>query len=149
MRHIAAIFAPAVIVQISCSVVIASLTQLLPQAYGVTEIEDIAACCALEFGQEVGIQEAVFEGDCLAIIQALKDGGSSMALVKPLILDTLGFSSSFRKLVYSHTKRDGNKLAHSLSRHSINVNGYIVWMEDVPQLFFSIVQADIANSHLR
>ena len=49
-----------------------------------------------------------------------------MASVKPLILDTIGFSSSFRKLVYSHTKRDGNKLAHSLSRHSINVNGYIV-----------------------
>ena len=47
----------------------------------------------------------VFEGNYLAIIQALKDGGSSMALVKPLILDALGFSSSFRKLLYSHTKR--------------------------------------------
>ena len=72
-----------------------------------------------------------------------------MASVKPLILDTLGFSSSFRKLVYSHTKRDGNKLAHSLSRHSINVNDYVVWMKDVLPIFFSTVQADIANSYLR
>ena len=106
--------------------VIASLTQLLPQAYEVTEIEAIAACRALEFGLDVGINEAVLEGDWLAIIQALKDGGSSMASVKPPILDALGFSCSFTKLLYSHTKRDGNRLAHSLARHSINVNDYVV-----------------------
>ena len=46
-------------------------------------------------------------------------------------------------------KGDGNKLAHSLSRHSINVNDYVVWMKDVLPIFFSTVQADIANSYLR
>lgn len=121
----------------------------LPQAYNATEIKALAACHAVELGQEVGIQEAELEGDCLSIIQTLKDGGSSMAAVKPLILDALGISSSFRKLLYSRTKRDGNKLAHSLSRHFTNVNDYIVWMEDVSAFFFSVVQANIANLHLR
>ena len=120
---------------------IASFTQLLSQAYEVTEIEAIASCHALEFGLEVGINEAILEGDCLAIRQALKDGGSSMASVKPLILDALWFFCSFTKLLYSHTKRNGNRLAHGLARHSINVNDYVVWMEDVPPPFFSIVQA--------
>ena len=71
-------------------------------------------------------------------MQALKDGGTSLALVKPLILDALSQSSSFTKLLYSHTKRDGNKLAHSLARHSINVDDYVVWMEDIPLPLFSI-----------
>ena len=128
--------------------VIASLTQLLPQAYEVVEIEAIAACHALKFGLKVGINEAVLEGDCLAIIQALKDGGSSVASVKPLILDALGFSCSFTKLLYSHTKKDGNKLSHNLVRHSINVNDYVAWMEDIPPPFFFIVQANITNLHL-
>ncbi|XP_075636783.1 uncharacterized protein LOC142609023 [Castanea sativa] len=70
--------------------VIASLIQLLPQAYDATDIEAIVACRALDFGQEVGIQEAVLEGDRLAIRQALKEGGISMASIKPLILDILG-----------------------------------------------------------
>lgn len=43
---------------------IASFAQLFSQAYDVMEIEAIAACRALEFGQEVGINEVVLEGDC-------------------------------------------------------------------------------------
>lgn len=61
--------------------VIASLAQLLPQAYDAMGIETIAACRALEFGLEVGISEAVLEGDCQAIIQAPKEEGNSIALV--------------------------------------------------------------------
>ncbi|KAF3959114.1 hypothetical protein CMV_016044 [Castanea mollissima] len=57
--------------------VIASLAQLLPQAYDAMKIETIAACRALEFGLEVGIGEAVLEGDSQAIIQALKEEGIS------------------------------------------------------------------------
>ena len=90
------------------------------------------------FGLEVGISEAVLEGDCQTVMQALKEGGSNLALVKPLILDALSQSSSFTKLLYSHTKRDGNKLAHSLARHFINVDNYVVWMKDVPTHLFSI-----------
>lgn len=68
---------------------IASLAQVLPQAYDALEIEALAAHRALEFGLEVGINEAVLKGDCQAIMHALKEGGSNLASVKPLILDTL------------------------------------------------------------
>ena len=106
--------------------IIASLAQVLPQAYDAMEIEALAAHRALVFGLEVGISEAVLEGDCQTVMQALKEGGSNFASVKPLILDALSQSSSFTKSLYSHTKRDGNKLAYSLARLSINVDNYIV-----------------------
>ena len=51
---------------------IASLAQVLPQAYDALEIEVLAAHRALEFGLEVGINEAVLEGDCQAIMHGLK-----------------------------------------------------------------------------
>ena len=78
-------------------------------------------------------------------MHALKEGGSNLASVKPLIVDVLGQSSSFTKLLYSHTKRNGNKLAQSLAQHSINVDDYVVWMKDIPSLLLSIVQVDIAK----
>lgn len=67
-----------------------------------------------------------------------------------MIYSILTFCISFTKLLYSHNKRDGNKFAHSLARHSINVDDddYVVWMEDVPLPLVSIVQADIAKLSL-
>ena len=42
--------------------------------------------------------------------------------------------------------REGNNVAHSLVRHSINIIDCAMWMEDVPPLFYSILQTDIAGS---
>ena len=118
---------------------------MLPQAYDALEIEALAAHRALEFGLEVGINVAVLGGDCQAIMHASKEGGSNLVSVKPLILDALSQSSSFTKLLYSHTKRNGNKLVHSLAQHSINVDDYIVWMKDVSPPLLFIVQTDIVK----
>ncbi|XP_075633438.1 uncharacterized protein LOC142605897 [Castanea sativa] len=128
---------------------IASLSQVLPQAYDAMEIEAIAAHRALVFGQEVGISEAVLEGDCQAVMQALKNEGRNLASVRPLILDALSQSGTYTKLLYSHTKREGNKLAHSLARHAINVDDYVVWIEDVPPPLISLYQGDLAKLSLR
>ena len=116
--------------------VIASLAQQFPQAFQVLEIEAIAAGRALKFGIEVGLNEAVLNGDCQLIMKAPEEGGNTIASVKPLIMDSLGLTSSFNKLLYSHSKRNGNKLAHNLAKHFIDVSNYAVWMEDVPPSFF-------------
>ena len=51
----------------------------------------------------------------------------------------------FIELHYSHVKREGNIVAHKLTRHTICVLDFAVWMEDVPPPLFPIVLADIAN----
>ena len=49
-----------------------------------------------------------------------------------LIVDAKSFTSCFKELHYSHTKRKGNKVAHSLAQHARHVTNYVVWMEFVP-----------------
>ena len=125
--------------------VIASLTQLTAPALQPIEIEAIAAARALEFGQEIGITEAVLEGDSELIINSLKVGGQSIASVEPLLQDAIVFSNCYSKLLYSHCRREGNRLTHNLARYSINVSNYVVWMEEVPNPLFTVVQQDITN----
>ena len=51
----------------------------------------------------------------------------------------------FTQLRYSHVKREGNKVAHSLAQHALCILDFVVWMEDVSPLFLFVVQADIAG----
>ena len=125
--------------------VIASLTQLTAPALQPIEIEAIAAARALEFGQEIGITEAVLEGDSELIINSLKVGDQSIASVEPLLQDAIVFSNCYSKLLYSHCRREGNRLTHNLARYSINVSNYVVWMEEVPNPLFTVVQQDVTN----
>ena len=124
--------------------VMASLAQTFAPALQSTEIEAIAAARALEFGEEIGISEAILEGDSEFIINSLR-GGYSIASVQPLLQDAMVFSNCYEKLLYSHYRRDGNRLAHSLARYSINVSSYVVWMEGVPDPLFTVVEQDVAN----
>ena len=75
----------------------------------------------------------------------MKAGGNTIASVEPLIQDAILFSNSYSELLYSHCRREGSRLAHSLARYSINVSNYAVWMEEVPNHLLSVVQQDLAN----
>lgn len=46
---------------------------------------------------------------------------------------------------YSHGKREGNKVAHSLTTYFITSLECVVWMEDVPSPLSSLIQVDIAS----
>ena len=107
------------------------------------EIEAVAAARALEFGLETGSVEVILEGDSELIMNSLKAGGDTIASVQPLVQDAIIFSNSYTKLLYSHCRRDGNKLAYSLARYSANISDYVVWMEEIPQSLFSVAQNDL------
>ncbi|KAK9986968.1 hypothetical protein SO802_031919 [Lithocarpus litseifolius] len=119
-----------VVVHDHTGVVIASLAQITAPALQPIEIEAIASTRALKFREEIGITEAVLEGDSKLIINSLKGGGQSIASVEPLLQDAMVFSNCYSKLQYSH---------------SINVFSYVVWMEGVPDPLFTVVQQDVAN----
>ena len=75
----------------------------------------------------------------------MKAGGNTIASVEPLIQDAILFSNSYSELLYSHCRREGNRLAHSLARYSINVSNYVVWMEEVPNHLLFVILQDLAN----
>ena len=134
-----------IVVHNQIGAILASLAQSISQALQPTEIKAIAPAWALEFGHEIGLTEAILEGDSEMIVNSLKTGRATMALVEPLIQDATHFSGLYTKLLYSHCRRDGNKLAHSLARFSIHVTNYSTWMKEVPHNLLSVAEQDLAN----
>ena len=108
------------------------------------EVEAIAACRAVEFGSEIGVDCANVEGDSEVIVKALRNSDNGLTPFAPLINDVSLFSGLFSELSYSHIRRDGNKVAHSLARLALTTLGCTVWMEDVPSHTLPFVQADLA-----
>ena len=124
--------------------VMASLIQQLEQAYQPMEVEAMAACKAVEFGSEIGVDCAIMKGDSEVIMKALRNNDNGLTPFAPLINDVSLFSSLFSELSYSHIRRDGNKVAHSLARLTLMTPGCTVWMEDVPSRTLPFVQANLA-----
>ncbi|KAK9991286.1 hypothetical protein SO802_026271 [Lithocarpus litseifolius] len=125
--------------------ILASLAQSFSPALTPVEIEAVAAARALEFGLEIGSSEAILEGDSELIMNSLKSGGGTIASVQPLVQDAIIFADFYTKLLYSHCRRDGNKLAHSLARYLIKVSNYVAWMEEIPHSLFSVAQNDLTT----
>ena len=56
----------------------------------------------------------------------------ALALYGLLIEDTRVLEGNFLELSHSHTKREGNKVAHCLARLALTLSDVAVWMEDIP-----------------
>ena len=74
----------------------------------------MAATRVLEFALEIGITDAVMEGESLLVTQALVAHTNSLAPLGHLITDAMFLSNNFNELHYFHIKREGNKDVHSL-----------------------------------
>ena len=126
--------------------VIASCSKLLHQAYSSREVEAMAAVTALSLASDIGVQQAILEGDSLEVFKAQTDDSVPLAPFGLFIDEVKSLSSQFVKLLYSHTFREGNSLAHGLARHAIGIPDFLVWMEDVPPHLYSVVQADLRGA---
>ena len=93
----------------------------------------------------MGILDVVLEGDSSLVMAALNSKDPGLAPYGLMLQDSLSLSSAFSKLSYSHTKREGNTIAHNLAQLAINLPNYVIWMEDVPSNVLSFYQADLAG----
>ena len=108
-------------------------------------IEALAANRALVFAREMNIKEAVLEGDSLQVMKALNFKNTGLAPFGLLLQDSLDLSAGFSKLSYSHTKREGNIVAHNLAQLAVNFSNCVVWMEDVPCDVMTSYHVDLAG----
>ena len=134
-----------VIVRNREGLVIAAMSEKIPQILQPTKIEAMAATRALEFAREVGISEAILEGDSLMVIKALATKDTGLAPFGLLIQDAYWFTSAFSLLSYSHTKREGNQVAHDLAKLAVTIPNCVIWMEDVPSDAVNSYQANLAG----
>ena len=64
-----------------------------------------------------------------------------------LIEDVKRVANSYARLLYSHVKRNGNRIAHSLVKNALRILDFQVWMEDVLSNIVSILQLDVVDSN--
>lgn len=102
--------------------------QQLDQAYQPVKVKAMVACWAVEFGSELGIHCTIAKGDSEMIVKALRWEDNGLAPFAHLINDVSLFSGLFSVLSYSHVRRDGNKVAHSLARLALTSPICIIWM---------------------
>ena len=81
------------------------------------------------------------EGDSDTAIRAMKNESFSSASFGHILADIKVLSSHFRQLVFRHTRRQGNKVAHSLARAACNFFPFCTWIEEVP-VVFNVVYLD-------
>jgi len=101
----------------------------------------------LSFAFELGFRSAILEGDSLGLIQALKSEEHCLSQMGLLIEDMKVLASNFLRLLYSHIKRNGNRVAHSLARNALCILNFQVWMEDVSSHIVSILQLNVVELH--
>ena len=134
-----------IVIRDNNSLVMASMSKLLPQLYTPMEIEALVASTALEFASELGFGLSILETDSQVLANALRNNSPYLSS-NGLLMEDIRFNASlFNQLLYSHIKREGNKVAHNLARHSICISDFLVWMKTIPPPFISFVLADIAR----
>ncbi|XP_075640433.1 uncharacterized protein LOC142612203 [Castanea sativa] len=111
------------IVRDSSGLVMASLSHNIPFQNSVEELESLAACRALEFALELGLDKAILEGDSLT---ALKDDSASLASFGLLVRDAQSLAGLFNCICFLHVGRDGNSIAHNLARHARHVTSFSI-----------------------
>ena len=102
----------------------------------------MAAARALVFAHELGITKFVLEGDSEAVINSLQSKEASFSSFGHLLESAKSMLDPSSCVSFSHVRRSGNKIAHNLARHSKNVRGLLVWVEDVPPRLVDVLFAD-------
>ena len=92
------------------------MSKRIPLPNSVLEVKVMVCRHAVKFASEVGIQEAIFEGDSLTVIQALNNGGASEAPYGNLIDDIIFLASHLSKVEFKHVKRSCNRVADALAK---------------------------------
>ena len=123
--------------------VLASMAKQIPQLYTALEAEAMAAATTLSFATQLGFHRGILESDSLVLVSAMIKNSTYLSTDGLLLDDIRFYTSFFNQLLYSHVKREGNKIAHKLAKHALCISNFLVWMEDVPPPIRLVVQDDI------
>ena len=114
----------------------------------VTGSDDVAIAEALSARQgvkvalEAGFSNLVLEVDNLKLYNCLATRRYDTSIFGQIVRDILCFESQCSKLLFSHVKRMGNRVAHGLAKLSKSCSSQIVWLEETPDEIARLVMTD-------
>ena len=133
-----------IIIRDESGLIIAALSQKIPLPSSVELVEALAAQRALIFAQEISIFKAEVEGDSLKVIQALNNPKPNRIQMGHIICDIQRLGAGMQSCTFNHTRRRGNRLAHSLAKRAVLVADTDVWLEELSQDLVDVFQFDLS-----
>ena len=125
--------------------VMASMCHKIHYPHSVEAMEAYAARSAAQLAINLGFKEVDIEGDSITIVNALLNSAPCCTLYGHLVNDTKNAAHSFLSVQFLHVKRDGNLVAHSLTKRARFSKPFEVWMEFVPPDVVSILCTDFSS----
>ena len=111
--------------------VIVAMAEHIPFPNSVAKVDTMACKQVVQFAFEIGVQEVIFEGDLMIVIQSLTRGAVSEAPYGNLIDNILILASHLSKVNFCHVKRSCNRVADALAKRvKIGVE-FQAWIEDL------------------
>ncbi|KAF7825238.1 ribonuclease H [Senna tora] len=86
--------------------------------------------------------DVVFESDCLVVINNFSKANKDVSILENIIHDCDTLSKGFNSCTMTHTKREGNRVAHHVARtlHSFEID---FWFSNFPFSVMSLAQNDV------
>ena len=134
-----------IIIRNDHGLIMTALTQVIPLLTSVEMVEVLVARRALIFALELSFDHIILEGDSNIAIRAMMCDSYSAASFGHILSDIKSLDAQFRHVVFSHTRRQGNKVAHNLARAACNFYPFCTWIEEIPIVFVVDCNAELFN----
>lgn len=120
-----------IIVRDSNGLVIASMVEKVHFLDDVDCVEALGAVKALQFGHDLGLNNIQLEGDSLNVISAIQGTAENLSCYGHFVGVARALILQFHSSSVSHVYREGNCVAHCLSRLAFDFDSPRIWMEEV------------------
>lgn len=97
---------------------------------------------ALELARDLGLSSIIIEGDSLAVINSFNCEKSSLSNLGLIIEEAKLLGRQFARCQATHTRIQGNNVAHRLAQRGMGLNEDVIWVEEVPHDIIGFVSAD-------
>ena len=88
-------------------------------------LEALAAWRAMTFMEELGLRQAIFEGDSKLVVKALVGDVSIRSSIGHSVKDCNSLMDLFQTCTFSHVRWPSNGVAHDLARRARNSSSFI------------------------
>lgn len=97
------------------------------------------------FMMEVEVRDVTFMGDSLVIRNAIHGLTEVAPSVQNVVTRILKHVQGFRTFAFSHAKRQGNSPAYVLAQHAVNMEDFVVWLEECPGCIENACMHDVLS----
>ena len=132
-----------VVVRNDLGQVMGSLAEKIEMPSIVEVLEVLAARRAMIFMEELGLRQAIFEGDSELVVKALVGDVSVWSSIGHIVKDCKSLMGLFQTYTFSHVRWQSNGVAHALARRARNSSPLSVWMEFVLLDISYLVYVDV------